>query len=348
MTRRWSAVRTPAFWFLLAVTGFGTVALLAVAVLMLFFTPRATAVMIPLTLGYGALWVAVLLRVVDPVERRPAWLVAAAVAWGGTAAAGVGGGSGYFLDSIVARAVSPTFAAQWGAALVAPTAEEAAKAAGVVMIVLAARPYVTTAWSGAMYGALVGVGFAVTEDAGYGVLYADMALPDDVTAAVRVALLRFLVPGFVGHPLFTAAAGAGIAYAWLRTGRSRRHRLGVLGAALFGAWSMHFVVNSPLAAGAAEALAGLGDVAGWAGYLLAITAAAVPVLWWLAWLRRHDALVVLRRAAFLAPAALPEAEVPALAGLRSRPRASRVALVATAFAAYVVAAASLATALFPA
>jgi RsiW-degrading membrane proteinase PrsW (M82 family) len=285
VTRPLSPVHTPAFWLLLAVTGVAGLGVLLVGAFLVYLTPRTGAVVLPLTLAYAAVWVLLLLWLADRVERRPVWLVAVAVSWGGTVSVLVGAASGYFQDNLIAKAISPTFAATWGAAFVGPTAEEPAKAAGVVLLLLAARPYLVSAWSGAIYGALVGVGFAAVEDAGYGMLYADLALPDDVRAGVSVAVLRFLVPGLVGHPLFTAAAGAGIAYAWVSTDRSRGRRLAVLAGGLAAAWLLHFVVNSPMAQWALEASTNVAWAGDWTGYFLVVVLPAVPVLWWLARLR---------------------------------------------------------------
>jgi RsiW-degrading membrane proteinase PrsW (M82 family) len=324
--RPYAPERTPALWLTLVPTALVGCGLLAVgAFIGVFLAPRATAVVVPLALAYGAAWVLALLRLGDPVERRPAWLVLMAVAWGATVAAAVGAGSGYSLDVLLAKAVSPEFAATWGPAFVGPTAEEPAKAAGVVLLLLAARPYLPTAWAGAMFGALVGVGFAVTEDIFYGVLIADEVLPDDAGAGAALVLLRGAVPGLVGHPLFSAAAGAGIAYAWVRTDRPRRRRLAVLAGGLAAAWVTHFAVNSPVTEDAIEAFDRVPGLTGWTGYFLVVLPPAVPVLWWLARLRRRDARAVLGLAAAAFPAALPPAEVDTLAGLRSRARVVRAA-----------------------
>ncbi len=288
------------------------------------FSPRAALAAGPAVVGYAALWL-LLLRRLDHVERRPWWLVAAALAWGATAAVIVGGGAGYFIDIVVAKVASPSFAAQWGAAIAAPVAEETGKAAGVVLLLLAARPYLTTAWSGAFYGAVIGVGFSAAEDLGYALAAADEALPDSVAAAMRVSLLRFLVPGFAGHPLFTAAAGAGIGYAWLRRDVSWRRRLGWLAAALTGAALMHAVVNAPVAPAAADGLAGVSGAGGLTGYLLVVGAVALAPLVVLAVLRRRDARVVLSRAASLVPEAIRAEEADPLAGLWARRGALRAA-----------------------
>lgn len=323
--RPWSPVRMPAFWLLLAVTAIVGLAALGLIAVLLFLAPRATAVVVALSVLYGAGWVLALLWLGDPVERRRFWLVGSALAWGATGAAAVGIGSGYFLDQVIAKAISPTFAAVWGAAFVGPTAEEAAKAAAVVLLFLAARPYLSTVWSGAVYGALAGVGFATVEDIAYGASYADEALPDDVRLGASVVLLRFVVPGLIGHAAFSAVAGAGVAYAWLRTDRSPGRRLAVLAGAFGSAWLMHFAVNSPVAGWAAEMLAEFPLASPFAGYFLVITAPAVPALAWLLRVRRSDALAVLARTAAAFPAAVRPAEVDVLAGFRTRRRAVRAA-----------------------
>ncbi|ROP27437.1 PrsW family glutamic-type intramembrane protease [Couchioplanes caeruleus] len=314
----WSPARTPAFWILGGIGALSTLGVIGLTVFLAVSAPRAAAVSLPLAVVFAAFWLAALLGPVDPVERRPVWLVAAALAWGASVAVAVGAAGGYVTDLLLAKAIGPSFAAQWGPAIVAPYAEEIGKGAGVVLVLLMGRPYVITVWSGALYGAVVGVGFALAEDVSYALTAADDVLPDDAGAAVSTLLLRMAVPGLVGHPLFTATAGAGIAYAWLRRDRSRRHRLGVLAAAASGAALMHAVVNSPVAAGATELLATVPGSSAMAGYLLVVTGAAVPALRWLQRTRRADARALLAGAAALAPAAIRPEEVPILAGVRTR------------------------------
>ncbi|GGQ84692.1 PrsW family glutamic-type intramembrane protease [Couchioplanes azureus] len=288
------------------------------AVSLTISSPRAAAAALPLALAAAASWLTALLALADPVERRPAWLVSSALAWGGSVAIAAGAAGGYVVDLLVAKAVTPTFAAQWGAAIAAPYAEEIGKGAGVVMVLLVARPYMITVWSGAVYGAVVGVGFALVEDLSYALGAADEVLPDDAGAAVSSLVLRMAVPGLVGHPLFTATVGAGIAYAWLRRDRSRPRRLGVLAASAAGAALIHAVVNSPLAFGATELLAAVPGTSAMAGYLLVVTASALPALWWLHRVRRSDARMLVARAAALAPDAIPPEDVQIVAGVRAR------------------------------
>lgn len=320
---RWSLVRTPAFWILGVVTALCALVLGGFTVFSVIDMPVTFLVVVLMVTASGVVWTAGLLRIGDPVERRPAWLVAAALVWGGSVAAAAGGSAGYTLDILVARGISPAFAAQWGAAIAAPYAEELGKGAGVVALLLVARPFLTTVWSGAAYGALVGLGFMLYEDIGYAMFQADDVLPDDLGGAVDILVLRALVPGLVGHPLFTATAGAGIAYAWLRYDRSRRRRIGVLLAALLGAALMHATVNSPLAFAPAVALGDQQYASYMAGYLLVVGVVSLPCLWWLATVRRADALMLLERADDQVPDALHPSEIATLAGLRTRRAAAR-------------------------
>ncbi|MFI5497044.1 PrsW family intramembrane metalloprotease [Actinoplanes sp. NPDC051859] len=320
---RWSALQTPAFSILGITVALSALFLAVGTIFTSLSTPWAAAATLPVTLVAGAAWLTALLRLADPVERRPAWLVAFALAWGGALAVAVGLLGGLAVDLLVAQTVSPTFAADWGAAIAAPYAEEIGKGAGVVMVLLVARPYLTTVWSGALYGALVGVGFALTEDAVYALTAADDVLPDDVEAALSTLALRSVALALVGHPLFTATAGAGIAYAWLRRDRSPRQRLGVLAAALSGAMLMHAAVNSPVSHAATSALAALSESNAMAGYLLVVVAFAGYPLWWLVQLRRSDARMLLTRAAALAPETIQPDEVKTLASVRARRSATR-------------------------
>jgi len=158
--------RTPSFWFLVVTVAIGGVAVAAAGAVLVYYTPwSAFAVAQPL----AALAVALLMliRYLDPLGRRPWWTVLLAFLWGATVAVGVGAASGFFLDDLLATATSPGAAAVWGAAAAAPPSEELAKVAGVVLLFLAARPHLSTVTSGAVYGAVVGVGFATTEDASY-------------------------------------------------------------------------------------------------------------------------------------------------------------------------------------
>lgn len=321
-------VRVPAFWLTLAAVCVAGLATLVITGLLVITTPRSSALAAPaITLGV-LLWL-VLLRWVDVGERRPVGLVMLALAWGGTAAIVVGAGSGFFLDQVVAKVVSCDFDASWGPALVAPTAEETAKGAGVLLLMLSARWHLSTPWSGAMYGAIIGVGFSATEDASYSLMAADEAFPDDVAAAGRLLALRFLVPGPAGHPLFTAIVGAGVGYALSRSDVSRRRRIGFALAAFLLGWVSHFTANSPVAAWLTEWLAANTGIGELSGYLLVVILVATPAMVVLARARRGIAMTTRTGGPALARSWPALALVPAsLAGLAFWPVGCATALLA--------------------
>lgn len=320
ISQAWTPVRVPSFWLLTATVGVTGLCMLVVVPFAAFTTPLSMLAALPLVAAYT---VAVLLviRAIDQLARRPWWLVALAFGWGGTVSVAVGAASGLFLDDILAKATSPWFAATWGAALVAPTAEELAKGAGVLLLFLAARPHLRTVFAGAVYGAIIGVGFAAVEDVGYALISADDPLPDDVSAAVSVVVLRVLVPGVAGHALFTATVGAGVTYLLLRTDRSLARRIGVLVAAVGLAWLAHAAVNAPFAMTVPTWPQPAGDLA---GYLLIVWVPTAAALWWLARLRRTEFRQAVLRLASIEPAAATSSEAEALTGYADRARVRRL------------------------
>ncbi|HEX5598438.1 MAG TPA: PrsW family intramembrane metalloprotease [Micromonosporaceae bacterium] len=309
MTRPYSPVRIPTFWLLTATVAIGTPIILLLFGILTWTAPRAALVSLAPMAAYTLLWLAAI-RYVDHLARRPWWLVLLAFAWGATGAVLVGGGAGLTLDNLLAQLASPEFAAEWGAALVAPTAEEIAKGAGVVLLLLAARPHLSTVTAGMVYGAIIGVGFAAVEDISYAMIAADETLPDDVGEALRTLALRATLPGVVGHPLFTAVVGAGVAYCALRRDRTRARRWGVLVGASTLAWLMHAAVNSPLAFLAAEALDRRG-LAPLAGYFLVVGVPAAIALQRLLVLRRNETSLRVRGFTGAGIAAEPVASAPA-------------------------------------
>ena len=124
------------------------------------------------------------------------------------------------------------FAVVWGAAVAAPVAaaandllqarvdgwplggapviEEAVKA-GVLLLVLGSTE-VRGVRTGIVIGALVGLGFAVTENLGY---FLVARVQDGPTGLLHAIAIRGVVEGAI-HPVLTATAGAGLGIAMAR------------------------------------------------------------------------------------------------------------------------------------
>jgi len=227
---------------LLAIGGWRTAALVGSA-----FTqfPKATVLAAVLFTIYAVPFV-IVARSVDFLEREPALLLTAAAAWGGLVATTTAISGNSAVHDLLAKLGSPAFAATWGPAIAGPTIEEPLKTLGVVMVVLIARRQVNSVIDGAVYGAFVGLGFQVVEDFVYAVNAVGIAgRGDRVEPVVVTFFLRGFLGGLWSHTLFSALAGAGVAYFVVRRNRSVAHRLSVALLYVLGAWTFHFVWNSP-------------------------------------------------------------------------------------------------------
>jgi RsiW-degrading membrane proteinase PrsW (M82 family) len=124
----------------------------------------------------------------------------------------------------IARSLDPDVAARWVPALTAPWTEEILKAAGVVLIYLIARSEIDDIMDGFVYGAMVGLGFAVVEN----VFYFIAVFGGDTGSVLTGFFFRVIASGLYGHVLYTGLAGMGIAYFTTRRGEaSFGRRLGV-------------------------------------------------------------------------------------------------------------------------
>jgi RsiW-degrading membrane proteinase PrsW (M82 family) len=217
--------------------------------------PRATLLAITL-FGLYAVPFLLFIGAIDFLEREPKPLLATAFAWGvAVIVAAVPANAA--LDGLLGKATSPAFAAEWGPALVAPVVEEPLKLLGVVMIVLVAPTQINSVVDGFVYGAVVGLGFQVIEDIGYAVSAVTAAGQGDrIDPVLGTFVLRGFVAGLWSHTLFTALAGAGVAYAVVRHGqRPAGTRYAVVALGLLGAMLCHLVWNSPLVTDGLPALA---------------------------------------------------------------------------------------------
>ncbi|MGH2634735.1 MAG: PrsW family intramembrane metalloprotease [Actinomycetota bacterium] len=208
----------------------------------------------------------------DLYEREPLSLVFGALVWGAVAATVLSALANQGWGLVVARIGGPEFAARWTAALTAPFVEEITKAAGVVLIYLIARREMDDVMDGFVYGAMVGLGFAVVEDVFYFVAIFG-GTPAGVLAGFYV---RVVSSGLYGHVLYTGLSGMGIAYFVSRSDEQPFGKRLLVAVGLFGAGvAGHFLWNSPLLnfyPGTVE------DVGDWARIPLAAAIKGLPLL----------------------------------------------------------------------
>ena len=199
----------------------------------------AVVLELPLLLvGFAAL------RVLRPVRMPPVTWSAAALIWGGTAAAGCALLANRGLIGLWFKGAGVAFASGWSDALSAPLNEELLKVCGVVMIVLAAPQVINGPLDALIYGALAGLGFQVTENVVYGlnsIVLSGATNPGQ--AVLNSALVRVGTTGPGSHWTMTAVAGAGIGYLVERSRRGGPVLPAI--ACLLLAMSMHLLFDAP-------------------------------------------------------------------------------------------------------
>ena len=209
----------------------------------------------------------------DRREREPWWLATLAYLWGAVVATGLALALNATVADSVAKLFDETTAIADTTALgiqvvdpaglfvwletgfVAPLLEEAVKGIALVMLFMLLPTEANSMRDGIVYGALVGLGFAVMETTVYiTTAYAATGVAPYVSQIVP----RFALFGVSGHALYSAIFGAGLGMARqsLTYGRVRRF-LAPFGAFLL-AVSAHAMSNvfGPYAFAAAASLTG--------------------------------------------------------------------------------------------
>ena len=233
--------REPAFWVYAVVVVVTTVYAVGQQQIFQELSPSGWALSWALLLVYG-LPVFLLIYLLDLYEREPISLVLGALVWGAVAATVLSGVANEGWGLVVARLGGPVFAAQWTAALTAPLVEETLKGAGVVLIYLIARDEMDDVMDGFVYGAMIGLGFAIVEDVFYFI-----AIFGGTTGGVLAGFyVRVISSGLYGHVLYTGLTGIGIAYFVSRRGEATLGRRLAVAVGLFAAAvAAHFLWNSP-------------------------------------------------------------------------------------------------------
>jgi RsiW-degrading membrane proteinase PrsW (M82 family) len=176
----------------------------------------------------------------DHYEKEPLWLLALAFLWGAFPAALISvilevlfdipiqavGGEG-LISSLISISIS------------APLIEESAKGIALIGLVHFFGREFDDVLDGIIYGAMIGFGFAMTENlVGY---FLPILETEGVGAGLENIFLRTVVFGF-NHAFWTGITGAAVGYARLSSDQGRRLLVPVGGWAL--AVSMHAIHNA--------------------------------------------------------------------------------------------------------
>lgn len=165
----------------------------------LFYSALASA--LPVLLFVGIIYWA------DHYEKEPLWLLSAAFLWGAIPAALLA----MFFNGIFSLPFYLLFPEWWAelasSGFIAPVVEEIAKGIALFLIIFVQRNELDSPLDGIVYGATVGMGFAMVENYLYYVSYFKYF---GVEGWNNLVLFRGLVFG-LNHALYTAMTGLGIA-----------------------------------------------------------------------------------------------------------------------------------------
>ncbi|TFV83593.1 PrsW family intramembrane metalloprotease [Microbacterium sp. dk485] len=203
-----------------------------VAYFVRFLGPGASvAGMILAAIPFVGVWLAV--RIVDRWEPEPRGLVVFAIAWGAIASVAIALAVDLGLVLLFGMGES------WvGSVVQAPIVEEVAKGLGVLLIYATARRAFNGPVDGVVYGALVGAGFAFTENIQY---FAVSLLEGGVAELTLTFFLRAVLSPFA-HVMFTAMTGFALGLA-ARRAAGAGTTLGYFLAGLVVAIALHALWN---------------------------------------------------------------------------------------------------------
>lgn len=171
---------------------------------------------------------------VDRYEAEPLWMLATAFFWGALVATFFAIVVNSLGAAFVEEAIDAEAASFFGTVVSAPVVEEAAKAFALFALFFWKRDEFDGVLDGIVYAAMVGLGFAMTENVKY---YGEAAMAGN---AAGVFVVRGLFSPFA-HPLFTSMTGIGLGLARQTRNRAVKLLAPVVGLALamllHGAWN---------------------------------------------------------------------------------------------------------------
>lgn len=145
----------------------------------------------------------------DRYEHEPIRLLLLAFFWGAVVAITFSFFFNTLFEAIATYFVGEDAASLAAAVIAAPWVEEAFKGIGLVLLMLAFRHEFDNALDGVVYGSIVGLGFAMTENIVYfGRQYAEGGL----AGLALIVVLRAILGG-TGHALYTGTTGAALGFA---------------------------------------------------------------------------------------------------------------------------------------
>lgn len=176
----------------------------------------------PAALGFAtvaavvpAIFYSMLVLYLDRYEPEPWYLLASAFLWGAVVAVVFTIIFGLITGSIVIVAWGEEAYEFFSLVIGAPVIEEMTKGAALLVLLLLFRHAIDSTLDGIVYGGLVGLGFAMTENILY---FGSFYLEGGLIGLGFGFFIRSVMGGFA-HAIFTASTGAAIGWARGRYGR---------------------------------------------------------------------------------------------------------------------------------
>jgi RsiW-degrading membrane proteinase PrsW (M82 family) len=217
---------------------------------------------------------------VDQYEKEPVWLLSAAFVWGAIPAALLALLFNTLLSLPFYFLLSESSADLASGGAIAPVVEEVTKGLVLFLILVVRRNELDSPLDGIIYGAMVGMGFAMVENVLY---YTSYFSESGVSGWNELVLVRGVIFG-LNHALYSSLTGLGIALA--RMSRSWWVRIGAPFLGLFAAIALHAIHNVAMFNGTLPAfLTGL--TFGWGGVLLTIVIIVLSLYQERRWMRRY-------------------------------------------------------------
>jgi RsiW-degrading membrane proteinase PrsW (M82 family) len=216
---------------------------------------------------------------VDRYEKEPWWLLVAAFLWGAVPSIIVAFIANSILSAPVYLLAGQTAGDALAASLIAPPIEETIKGLAVLGIFLLWRHEIDSPLDGIIYGAMVGMGFAMVENIYY---FVTIYNEGGIEAWGTNIFMRGVIFG-LNHALFTSMTGLGVALGRMAT------RQAVKFVAPIGGWTMamflHFLHNAAVSTGSALCL--LAFISDWAGIVLILVIIVWALLQERRWIKQY-------------------------------------------------------------
>lgn len=219
----------------------------------------------------------------DHYEKEPTWLLTAAFLWGAVPSII----AAFILNTIVGLPLyfilGPGLADATSATLIAPPVEETLKGLALIGILFIWRHELDSPLDGIIYGAMVGMGFAMIENVYYFLnVYAQGGVEE---WGINIFIRAFIFG--LNHALFTSFTGLGIAVARLSRRNLVRFAAPVSGwmAAMF----VHFVHNltASLAPAVGPLVCFITLINAWGGVLLLLVIIIWAILQERRWIKKY-------------------------------------------------------------